>query len=237
MEKNGPEMLAETLDELDRHNLRLYTIYLEVDLDDRQPYHGEMDRIFRLLRQHNTMPWFYVTSDRYPPSSEQYDSVAVPILRELADMAHNHGLKIMVYPHHNFWVESVEDGIRVSRKVKRRNFGFTFNLPHYLAEQGVEAETRLKPLAEKAMPYLFAISLNGADRPTREIMKKDYLWDHFINPLGEGEFNTFNYLETFVDMGFEGPVGLQCYGIEQDKKVYLEKSMQVWKEYQDMLDN
>ena len=81
------------------------------------------------------------------------------------------------------------------------------------------------------MPYLFAVSINGADRPSNEIMQKEYVWDHFIKPLGDGDFDTFNYLKTFMDQGFEGPVGLQCYGINQDKKIHLQQSLNVWQSY------
>jgi sugar phosphate isomerase/epimerase len=138
----------------------------------------------------------------------------------------------MLYPHMYFWIESAEDAIRVAEKVNRRNFGMTFNLCHYLAHKNrasVDPWAAFDPLAQQAIPYLFAISLNGAD--AKDADQKD-IWASFIQPLGEGDFDTYRYLTTFLDQGFDGPVGLQCYNIKEDKAVHLRKSMQTWQEYQ-----
>ncbi len=230
MEKKGVDSLAETLVVLDKYGLKVYTMYLNIDLDnERQPYDKELKEVFSMLKGRGTMPWFYITSKKYKPSSEENDSIAVRILREIADMASDYGIKVMIYPHINFWVNDVEDALRVAQKVNRRNVGITFNLCHYLADEGTNASTAFLPLVERAMPYVFAISFNGADKPTEEIMKSGKLWQYFIQPLGEGNYNTTQYLNAFTERGFRGPVGLQCFDLKTDKAVHLKKSISAWK--------
>jgi sugar phosphate isomerase/epimerase len=236
MEKKGIDGFDETLEALKNQGLTLYTMYLNIDLDDKeQPYDKRLEEVFRKLEGSQTMPWFYITSKIYPPSSEENDGLAVSILQEIADMADKYGIKIMIYPHINFWVDNVEDAVRVAEKVDRHNLGITFNLCHFLADQGTRSQESFLPMVEKAMPHLFAISLNGADMPTEEIMQRDNLWQHLIQPLGEGDYDVGQYLHEFIKRGFDGPVGLQCYNIKEDKPVHLKKSMAAWKNMQKTL--
>ena len=232
MEKEGLEGFDEVYQALWQHNLELYTIYVNIDLDHpEQPYDPRLTGIFEQIAGTATMPWFYVTSRQYPPSSAEYDSLAVPILQQVADLAQQYDLQVMLYPHRFYWVESVEDAIRVARKVNRRNLGMTFNLCHYLANRharGQDPMEQLPALAREAYPYLFAISLNGADAIPAN---PDDLWASFIQPLGEGTFDTYAFLKTFLDLGFDGPVGLQCYSIDQDKARHLKQSSQTWQEF------
>ncbi|MEO0332028.1 MAG: TIM barrel protein, partial [Bacteroidota bacterium] len=213
--------------------LQLYTIYVNINLDNpEQPYDSRLINVLEQIAGTNTMPWFYITSKQYPPSSVEYDSLAVPILQQMADLAHQYGIRVMLYPHRNFWIESVEDAIRVAKKVNRRTLGMTFNLCHYLANchsQKQDPMSQLPVLAEAAEPYIFAISLNGADSVPAG---KNDIWASFIQPLGEGSFDTYTFLKTFLDLGFAGSIGLQCYSIDQDKAVHLQQSRKAWQKFQ-----
>ncbi|MEQ9439148.1 MAG: sugar phosphate isomerase/epimerase family protein [Cyclobacteriaceae bacterium] len=233
MEKEGLDDFDPVAQALKEHHLQLYTIYVNIDLDHpEQPYDPRLVEVFEQIAGTSVMPWFFVTSQRYPPSSAEYDTLAVPILQELADLAQQYNLRVMLYPHRFYWIERVEDAIRVARKVNRPNLGMTFNLCHYLANRYTKEQDPLEEfpaLAREAYPHLFAISLNGAD-PTPA--NPDNVWESFIQPLGEGTFDTYAFLKTFLDLGFRGPVGLQCYGIDQDKAVHLKKSSQAWQAFQ-----
>ena len=55
---------------------------------------------------------------------------AEEIVREVAAMAEEAGLRVALYPHHGFWVERVEDAVRIAKKVNSKNLGVTFNLCH-----------------------------------------------------------------------------------------------------------
>ena len=235
-EINGLDSFFKLYPELQKHGLKVYTIYFKVDLDNPvQPYDPRFEQVLAELKGSETMFWLHVQSKKYPSSSVENDPIAVPILQEMADMAQRYGIKLMLYPHRFFWVESPDDAIRVAQKVNRRNFGMTFNLCHYLSlehEQNRDPWEKLSELAEKSMPYLFAISLNGADaQPT----DPDNIWASFIQPLGDGKFDTFRFLKTFTDMGFSGPVGLQCYNIKEDKAKHLKQSKETWEGFMEKL--
>lgn len=167
MEKQGLDNFDEVYRALQENDMKLYTIYINIDLaKPEQPYDPRMEEVLQRIADTETMPWFYVTSQRYLPSSSEYDSLAVPILQRVADLAQQYNGRVMLYPHRNFWFEKVDDAICVAQKVYRRNLRMTFNLCHYLTscyEQRTAPMQQLPELVKAAQPYLFAISLNGAD--------------------------------------------------------------------------
>ncbi|MBC7922876.1 MAG: sugar phosphate isomerase/epimerase [Ferruginibacter sp.] len=231
MEKNGLDQLPETLRALDANGLKLRAMYVNVDLDNpQQPYDPRLRSAFEAIRGRGTMPWFYLTSKKYPPSSAENDSVAVSILRKIAALADQYGVRIMVYPHLNYWLESVQDGLRVVEKVDRPNVGMTFNLCHFLAHRARRGQPEsLASLIRRSTPRVFAISLNGADSTAQD---PNDPWASFIKPLGEGNFDTYQYLKAFLDAGFRGPVGLQCYAIREEKPTHLRQSIRAWQAFQ-----
>jgi len=101
-----------------------------------------------------------------------------------------------------------------------------FNLCHWLK---VDDEKNLKPLLTSAMPHLFAVSIHGADR-AEEIHAGTGNW---IQPLGNGSFDVGALLDTLRELGYQGPVGLQCYGIPGDARDHLTKSMTDWRRLMD----
>ena len=52
-----------------------------------------------------------------------------------------------------------------------------------------------------------------------------------IRPLGQGTFDVYCAVEKLEAVGFTGPVGLLCYGLEGDPEVHLRESMTTWKSY------
>jgi len=231
-EINGLDSFYELYPELQKHGLKIRTIYFKVDLDKpSQPYDPRFEEVLSQLQGSETMFWLHVQSKNHASSSPEADPVAIPILQRMADLAQRYGIKLMLYPHRWFWVETADDAIRVAEQVNRRNLGMAFNLCHYLSfeeEKGRGAWDRLPQLAEASMPYLFAISLNGADFPAVDAKKP---WNSYILPLGDGNFDTYRFLKTFTDLGFEGPVGLQCYNILTDKAEHLRQSMDTWQKF------
>jgi sugar phosphate isomerase/epimerase len=237
MERNGLDDLAETLAELDRHGLELFTVYLAVNIDPGRPaYDPRLPEAIRSLKGRRTMPWIHVTSTAgtYLPSSRDGDAAAVRVLREVADMAKASGVRIMVYPHVWDWLESVPHAIELVEKVGRADVGLTFNLPHWLALTRPEEEKGLRELLARARPRLFAVSVNGATN-VPDKSDRGTIWKSLIQPLGEGTFDTCSLLGTLVDLGFDGPVGLQCYGVPGDKAEHLARSMAAWRACQERI--
>ena len=234
VEKNRLNNFPEFYQALKTNRLKLYMMYVEVNLDDtKTPFDPRLEETFRAIQGTQAMPWLFITSKKYKSSSVENDSIAVPIIQRIADMAQRYGLRVTLYHHVWFWLETVEHGISLTKKVNRPNVGITFNLAHYLATQynaGQNPVANFPTWAAKAKPYLFAVSVNGADFPPPSD-DRSKIWNTLIQPLGEGKYDTYSFLKTFWDMGFQGLVGLQCYNIKQDKTVHLNKSVQTWQAY------
>jgi len=114
----------------------------------------------------------------------------------------------------------VEDAVRVAEKVNRRNVGATFNLCHWLR---VDDEKNMQSLIKLAMPYLFVVTINGADSDGED-------WKELIQTLDRGSFDMHRFLTTLSDCGYTGPIGLQGYGIGGDAYDNLKRSMNAWRQ-------
>lgn len=213
---NIPQWLAA----LDTKGLKLYTIYVGVDIDS-----GKIDpailQAVEQLRGRPTVLWVYTNSQKFKPSDAGGDAVAVPLLRELADKAHDAGLKIALYPHVGNWVETVLDAVRVSEKVNRRNLGVSFNLCHHLKILGQEG---VEQALMDAAPYLLQVQVNGADSGDTQQMG----WDKLIQPLDTGSYDVSQVLRIVRRIRYTGPIGLQGYGIKGDTPEILKRSIKGW---------
>jgi sugar phosphate isomerase/epimerase len=214
--------LSERLATLDAAGLRLFQVYLSLNIDPKakESYDPRLKDTLPLLKDRDVMLAVLVTGGK--PSDETLDPRAVALLREIADMARPNGVRVVLYPHVHNWLERVEDGIRLTRKIERANVGVMFNLCHWLK---LDEESRLRPLLKAAMPYLMAVSINGTDTGTAIRTGKG----NWIQPLDSGSFQVSTVLQTLEDLGYSGPIGLQCYGIPGDARDNLARSMAAWR--------
>lgn len=213
--------LREMLDELDRRDLRLFTVYAGINIDaGQEPYSAALKDAIETLHGRNTILWLFMQSQEHKPSSAAGDERAVAILQNLADLAARHKVRIALYPHHAFWLERFEDAMRIAEKVNRPNVGVTFNLCHWLR---VSPRQDAEILIKEAMPRLFTVAINGADSDGRD-------WNTLIQTLDEGTFDMTAFLKMLADAGYTGSIGLQAYGIGGDARNNLTRSMQAWKE-------
>ncbi len=215
------ENLEERIRTLDAVGLRLFQVYLQVDIaSDQAPYPAGLKEALALLAGRETQLALLIAG--MPPSDKTGDARAVEIVREIADMAARVQVQVVLYPHAGDWLERVKDAVRIAEMTERDNVGVMFNLCHWLK---VDGEENLKTLLALAMPRLFAVSINGADGAA-QIQAGTGNW---IQPLDSGSFNLRAFLNTVFDMGYDGPIGLQCYGIPGDAREHLSRSMAVWR--------
>jgi sugar phosphate isomerase/epimerase len=152
--------------------------------------------------------------------ADDADERSVAVIRQVADMAAESGLRVALYPHYGFHVARIEDALRVIDKAKRKNLGLVFNLCHWLKSGD---EPNLMARLKEAMPHLYMVSINGADHAGD--------WDRLIQPLGRGEFDVKVFLGTLKSFGYAGPIGLQCYNVAGDREENLKLSMKAWREF------
>ncbi len=219
----------ERLETLDAAGLKLFQISIRVNITpDKETYDPRLKEVMPLLKGHDVQ--ICLLMEGLPPSDVQGDERGVPIIREIADIARDSGTKIVLYPHANMWLEKVGDAVRLAKKVDRPNVGVMFNLCHWLK---VDKEENLKPVLESALPWLLAVSINGTDHADA-IHAGTGNW---LQPLDKGDYDVLIVLKTLKDLGYKGPVGLQCWGIEGDAKDHLTRSMAAWKKYVARLGN
>jgi sugar phosphate isomerase/epimerase len=219
--------IPERLKTLDAAGLKLFQITITVDITPgKQAYDPKLKEVMPLLKGRGVQ--FVLLMNGLKPSDPAGDARAVEIIREMATLAHDSGTQILLYPHSYMWMERIEDAVRVADKVDRPNVGVMFNLCHWLR---VSKDRDYKPLLAKAMPRLWAVSISGAD----EFDDKPG-WAHYIQPLGRGSFDMLAFLKTLRQLGYTGPIGLQCFGIPGDVRDTLAESMKAWRSYAARMD-
>jgi sugar phosphate isomerase/epimerase len=219
----GTQGIPEMLKALDARGLKMYSIYVAVNLapePGKPPYDPTLKTAIRQLRGRETQIWLPIIGGK--PSSTALDGRAVALIREIADLAEKSGLRVALYPHLGMYVERVEDALRLAKKSGRKNVGVCFNLCHFLK---VDDEKNLEQRLKEAMPCLLAVNINGADRGNTRSMD----WNRLIQTLDRGSFDVKRVLKALMRLGYTKPIGLQCYGIPGDWRENLKRSMTAWK--------
>jgi sugar phosphate isomerase/epimerase len=206
----------------EKRGLKLYCVFVTFRLaDGKLQVPANLDAVFQAIRGPDTLVWICIpsTSKQFKPSDPQADDIVVPELRSVADRAAKSGIRLAIYPHLGYWVERVEDAVRVARKVDRPNCGVTFNLCHCLA---VKDGDKIPQILKDARPLLFSVTISGADAGAQG-------WPHLIQTLDHGTFDVLPVLQQLREVGYTGPIGFQGYGIHGDWKDNLARTMTAWR--------
>lgn len=220
----GLENAGEKLKVLSNYKLPLYMVYIQIDIEKEVPFDPKLPEFIESIRDQGVTLWLHIHSDKFKPSDPEGDKLAVPLIQKLADYARHYNVNLALYPHSFFWLEKIDDSVRLTEKINRRNVGAVFNLCHFLK---TDKRTELEKKLIGSIPYLAAVSINGADDGNTNEMD----WNRLIQPLGEGSFDVLNVLRLLRDNNYNGPVGLQCYNIPGDPFVFLNKSIKTWNNY------
>ena len=150
--------------------------------------------------------------------------LVVEVLREVAEYAADYGVRICSYPHARTYCETVSRSIELAKAVAHPNCGSMVTLCHLLKVEGME---KIDKSIKKSRNSLFAVTISGADKGDTRAMA----WDKVIQPLGQGSFDVYSFLEKLWDIGYQGPVGIQYYGIKQDARTVIRSSVEEWQNY------
>jgi sugar phosphate isomerase/epimerase len=219
---------AELVKELEARGLKFFNAYLTLQFDSAKPALTDALRgIVDGLKGHDSALWIAiqkVTLDGKPAAREsaEGDAVVVAKINEIADYAEAHGVKIALYPHTGMYIDRCDDTVRLCAKIKRPSVGATFNLCHFLK---VEGDSDPVPVLQRALPYLFFVSINGADSGATKTMG----WERLIQTLDKGDYDTRSFLKKLRDVGYTGPIAFQGYGIKGDAHDNLARTMAAWR--------
>jgi sugar phosphate isomerase/epimerase len=208
-------LISERLRAMDDAHLQLFFLWLTVDISHGQiKYEPEMEAAIEALQGRGTIIWVAIQGDE--AGAEERTIQAVD---RISDLASRSNLRVALYPHYGFYLARFRDVVRVAERVGRSNVGVTFNLCHEL-RSGFDPE--FPQLLDKAIPRLYGVTINGADRQGRD-------WNTLIQPLGSGDYDVTGLVRTIAKAGYRGPFGIQCYGLKGDPGVYLKQSMTAWR--------
>jgi len=211
---------------LDKAGLKMPEVYWGIDMDStgQITYKEGLKEIIKDSKDRGLVIALFSNVKFYMNNKEEGDPLLAKAIGELADFAAPYGVKIAIYPHVGNYCETSEHSVRLAKMTNRTNVGAIFNTCHLLKVEGEEGwEQKLID----ALPFLYMISLNGAESGNTKEMN----WDKLIQPLGEGTFDTYKLVKLAKDNGYNGLFGLQCYDIKQDCEVALTKSINTWNGY------
>ena len=207
--------LPQRLKLYDEAGLKLFSLYVGGRLGaNGHSYGNEISQAIKDLKGRDTILELFVQGSKKNNTDEQ----AVAFVREIADQAKESGLRIVLYPHAGFYVDTLGAAVRVARKCKRDNVGVMFNLCHYLK---VEPKTDLKAALTDAKPLLWQVSTSGAKKGGNS-------WGQLIQTLDRGDFDQKALFQILDEIGFSGNVGFQCYAIRGDSRENLKRSIDAW---------
>lgn len=210
-----PKDIPARLKLYDAAKLKMFSLYVGGKLGaDGHSYDPAISEAIRQLKGRETVIELFVQG-----GSGNTDEQAVAFVRDIADQAKASGLRVVLYPHAGFYIDTLDDAVRIAKKCERNNVGVMFNLCHFLK---VEPKSDLKETLEKAKPYLWQASTSGADVDGKN-------WGALIQTLDRGSFDQAELLKILSELKFDGAIGLQCYAIKGDARENLKRSIEAWK--------
>ena len=220
--EEAADQVRSAVAEAEARGLKMFTIYCSATTTAEGTLKPSplIEPIIRVLKGHGTLIWLHIGGKGPRIGSLTSRSPVIGQLRGLADEARRNELKVAIYPHIGDWTERFEDALRVARLVDRKNFGVTFNLCHTLAAGD---EKRIPDLLEEAGPSLLAVTINGADADVQGPK-----WNRLIQTLDHGSYDVGIVLRTLKHVGYQGPIGLQGYGLGGDRRDNLARSIAAW---------
>ncbi len=202
----------------------LWSAYHELDLAD--PEGTGIDQLraaMGAMAGGPGMVWLALRSsfprDLEWPVGVEERGVALALLADLAELAEATGVELALYPHAGFWMETDGAALSLAEELDSPRVGVCFNLCHFLkVQEGADPAATLRASGSR----LLAVTVNGADVEGES-------WAKLIQPLGSGDHDLGGLLKVLDEVGFDGPVGLQGYGIRQPAPVHLRASMGAWR--------
>jgi sugar phosphate isomerase/epimerase len=190
-----------------------------VDIGNGQiKYEPETEAAIQALKGRGTVVWLAIQGNGAGADAGAEER-AIQAVDRISSLASRSNLRVALYPHYGFYLARFRDVVRVAERVQRSNLGVTFNLCHEL-RSGFDPE--FHQLLETAIPRLYGVTLNGADRHGQD-------WSTLIQPLGRGDYDVTGLVRAITGAGYRGPFGIQCYGLKGDPGIYLKQSMAAWR--------
>ena len=233
------EDLAKLKDVKKRHGIETAAVYVTWKLSNSldSPESARITRLAETLEGCDTIELAIVmregqesrTVPLFPRGTSDPigDDLAARFLDRILPICQRRGIRVLLYPHITFWLERVEDAVRLCRRIAHPNLGVVFCGYHWYAIDGKEVAAKL----ELAAPFLRHVNLCGS----RRTWGKD--GGHCtIEPLDDGELDNFALLGALRRINFDGRIGIQGYGMGGDIYTKLKRSLAACRDMTQRLD-
>lgn len=211
-----------------RHGLGVASIYLTIDLA-LPAGHPEIARSLDAIDAAGDTPvelTFRFSGDEFARSDAAGDDAAVRFLDAALERAQRQGGQIRLYPHFSFWMERVDDAVRLCERVGHPLLGIAFAAFHVYALEG----SRFTAALDRAAPYLRGANTNGSRRLAGQYFPVT------IEPVGDGDFDNFAFLGALRSRGYRGDLGIQAYGVGGDPYAAFRRSLAAVRDIEQRLD-
>lgn len=148
----------------------------------------------------------------------------VELFDEMTTEAAKTGTDIVIYPHDNTFIESIDESMPYIEAVNKTNLKLTFHLCHEIRAGNAN---RLLDVAIKAAPYLTFASISGSNITMGTFQEGN--WSDAIKPLDEGDYPVEEFVLTLQKIKFKGKTVLHTFGIKNNEN-HLARSLNKWDE-------
>ena len=209
--------LPQRLKLYDEAGLKLFSFYIGGRLGaNGHSYGKEISQAIKQLKGRDTILELFVQGNKKSNTDEQ----AVAFVREIADQAKESGLRIVLYPHAGFYVDTLGGAVRVARKCQAGKRGRHVQ-PVPLPEGRAEDRPQDRPHRGQA-PAL-------AGQHQRSQKKEASSWGQLIQTLDRGRLRPSRpFSKCSANSVSKGNVGFQCYAIRGDSRDNLKRSIGAW---------
>ncbi|RKH18800.1 sugar phosphate isomerase/epimerase [Corallococcus praedator] len=184
-----------------------------------------LDGMLAALAPRRTALWLILSG---PPDAK---AAMVASVRDVVDLATARGVDVVLYPHDGEAIENVEESLALLAAVDRPRLKTSLHLCHELRAGNRD---RLEEVIAAAAPQLALVSIHGA---AREFDPHAPGWSEVIQPLDRGDLDVgTRYLLPLRRAGYEGPMLLHTFGIEEPPEEHFRRSMLKWRELSRAVD-
>lgn len=210
-----PKDLAAYKNACDMEKIKVFSIYTGgIVNSDGFTYEKDASTAIELLKGTDALVELNAQSGNMPNEIQ-----AVALVKDVAQKAKAAGLKVVLYPHSKFYIERLDQAVKIARASGCDNVGVAFNLCHFLK---VQPNDDLATSLDDAKDLIWSVSICGADTAGND-------WNTLIRPLDEGTFDQNKLLQHLQEIRYPGPIGLQCFNIKIDPQQNLARSMTAWR--------
>lgn len=209
-QKHLPEM-AHELDLAQKNKITVNAVWMWIDASDSVGgLSANNEQIFKIIEETstNTQLWIGISETWLEGlSNDSSMTKSMDMVSYLSNRAAPLGCKIGLY-NHGGWFGDPSNQVKLIKSMPEKDLGIIFNFHH-----AHELLDDFPTMADKMMPYLWAVNLNGMRAEGPKIL-----------PIGKGnlEKEMINVLE---EKGFHGPYGILGHIEEADVKIVLERNL------------